>query len=167
MESFGARIVNHIHLFCPAYHAVEIIGEYGLLKTRGGHVEATPNGSRDERALLQPPRINAFIDRGYDDVGDVETTRLQRSHNLDSLQRLTFEMNHFAGQQACGHAEYRLWPRHYAVFLQRGLQSPQSVDICDDMVDVELIDAAVCHSLFLLAVAVKRFDFVKQQRKDA
>ena len=91
LQSFGTRINQHPHIFRTRYHPIEIIGPYRILKLISRKAEAPPQFRRHERRTYASMREYALIGRHYYNCTEVQSSGLQRSHDLQSLERFASE----------------------------------------------------------------------------
>ena len=84
-------IIQYPHIFRPGYHPVEIIRPHGILELIRRQAEPLPQLRRDERGTDAFLGEYALIGRHQDNVPEIQGPRLQRPHNLESLERLAPE----------------------------------------------------------------------------
>ena len=75
----------------PIEQAIEIKGHNGFLLLNGRHAVGTAHVIRDKRVDAMATREHALIHRQNHHILKIQATRLEQTHNLQTLQRLTGE----------------------------------------------------------------------------
>ena len=96
-----------MHLASPRDHAVEEVDECSLLILGCAEAVGAAQQLGDERWGELGAREYAFVHRRDEQRVEVERTRLEDTHHLQSLERHPLEIEHFARDDALHEIEHR------------------------------------------------------------
>ena len=91
LHSFCTGIDKHPDILRSGYHPIEIIGPYRILKFIGRQTEAPPQFRRHEGRTDASMREYSLIGRHDYNSAEVQASGLQRSHDLQALERFASE----------------------------------------------------------------------------